>query len=93
MANRLKLAQILDPLIGEIEKLLEGQDEHNPLIAVRKHLERLVDHLRADPPLVGKIDALRELGYLSEHSLEGQLAGFHETVRQAIDEAMSPGWD
>ncbi len=93
MANRLKIAEILDPLIEELGKRLEGGDEHDPLIAVRKHLERLVDHLRADPPLVGKIDTLRELGYLKEHSLTEELAGFHETVKRAVDETMTTGWD
>jgi hypothetical protein len=93
MASRLKIAEMLDPLIEEIGKRLEGRDENDPLIPVRKHLERLVDHLRADPPLVTKIDTLRELGYLSEHSLSEELAGFHETIRRAIEESMSAGWE
>ncbi len=93
ITSSVPVAEILDPLIEELGKRLEGGDENDPLIAVRKHLERLVDHLRADPPLVGKIDTLRELGYLSEHSLTEELVGFHETVKRAIEETMSAGWE
>lgn len=93
MAKRTRVAEILDPLVQQVAKEMEGRGEHDPLAHVELHLRRLVDELGTEPPTLDKLRTLQELGYLSEHSIRDELAGFHEVVRRAIDETMTPGWE
>ncbi len=93
MASFTKLAEILGPLLTDLDEQLSGRDAHDPLVLVRERLVRLLDMLRADPPTIDKIQTLQELGFLSEHSLSEGMTSAHERVRSAIDEAMTSGWE
>ncbi len=92
MASFVKIAEILGPLSTNLDQQMSGRDEHDPLMLVHERLGRLIDMLQADPPTINKIQTLQELGFLSEHSLADELSEFHEIIRNAIDETMTPGW-
>ncbi len=93
MASFVKIAEILGPLSTNLDQQMSGRDEHDPLMLVHERLGRLIDMLQADPPTINKIQTLQELGFLSEHSQSEELRSFQESVRSAIDEAMTPGWE
>jgi hypothetical protein len=82
-----------DVYCSDLDARLSGRGEHDPLVLVRERLARLLDMLQADPPTINKIQTLQELGFLSEHSLSEGMTAFHESIRSAIDEAMTSGWE
>ncbi len=92
MGNPRKIAELLSPLIDDVAREMEGREPHDPLALVQERLVRLIHRLEDGHP-VPKIEALQELGFLKEHSLRQDMHAFHEVVQQAIEQAMSPGWD
>ena len=93
MADTERIIALLQPLVSDLSKIMEGRDDHDPLALVRERLMRLIHQLNDGPAVVEKFNVLQELGFLSEHSHADQLAQFHEVVGSAIDETMTPGWD
>ncbi len=83
---------MLDPLVEQLTNRMRGLDDSHPLALVHERLARLAGDLRYDPPIVDKMKALHELAFLKEHSLNEDMAGFHDSVQRAIDRAMTPGW-
>ena len=92
MAHLKEIADLLDPLVEQLTKRMSELHEYHPLALVHERISRLADDLRYEPPIVDKMKALHELAFLKEHSLNEEMAGFHDSVQQAIDRAMTPGW-
>ena len=83
---------MLTPLAEDLGGRLEGLGEHHPLALVHERLARLVYELQQEPPLVDKMRTLQELGFLKEHSLNEEMADFHNSVQRAVDEVMTARW-
>lgn len=93
MANQKEIADVLAPLVDDIDELMRSRDEHDPLALVRGHLTTLIASLRGEAAPLKKMEVLAQLGFLKEHSVRDDLASFHATIEQAIEAAMQPGWE